>query len=46
VACHRADPGHQSRAIEVNIGAALSRYQVRRYQEAFSNTAWNASTKA
>jgi hypothetical protein len=23
VACHRADPGHQRRAIEVNIGAAL-----------------------
>jgi hypothetical protein len=25
VACHRADPGHQRRAIEVNIGAALSK---------------------
>ena len=24
MACHRADPGHQRRAIEVNIGAALS----------------------
>jgi uncharacterized membrane protein YphA (DoxX/SURF4 family) len=31
VACHRADPGHQRRAIEVNIGAALST-SVRRYR--------------
>ena len=27
MACHWADPGHQRRAIEVNIGVALSRYR-------------------
>ena len=32
MACHRADPGHQRRAIEINIGAALSALSVRRYQ--------------